>query len=494
MRLVVVGAEGRLGLQLLAGLRDDEYLGDMVSLVDQRAPAAVVRGVECRAVDLTGDLSEHFRFADAVLHAGGPVLDAAGGVAVQNYVANLQQVCDSVAKAGVTVLVCGCSAAAYRPARQAVDEVWPMRAAPTGWPLGPIVEVESLLEDFAADHPIVRVVRLRVGLVVGQPTTVPWATPPRRRWATALLGGRPLRVVPDLSDRSVQPVHIDDLRQAFRLALAGSVSGPFNIGGDSVDTAALARTFHARPVRIPLGIAARLSSIAERFGFLPSDLSGRLEMALESPPLDTGRARRDLGWEPRWSSGELLAAWRTIATSGGSPSGGSPEPGTDVSASTPPPDTDPWGLYELALEYFDRVVHSIEDDKWSAVMGDDGLTVLAAVSDAARSQYRIALLLQGVPADVAEVQIPDDPLGFHRADGWDLAAERLRLCLADPPVSSAQATHLRQRALDGISQIMTLGPRICGAIGSHPVPAPQLEVAIAERETDKSGWSGGASD
>ena len=58
-----------------------------------------------------------------------------------------------------------------------------------------------------------------------------------------------------------------------------------------------------------------------------------------------------------------------------------------------------------------------------------GLCVWELVVSVARAQYRIALAVRGYDDERIEAELPADPLGIARADGWDLAAERGVLAL-----------------------------------------------------------------
>ncbi|HEV2076075.1 MAG TPA: hypothetical protein VGR10_07525, partial [Thermoleophilaceae bacterium] len=83
-------------------------------------------------------------------------------------------------------------------------------------------------------------------------------------------------------------------------------NGAFNLAADPVlDPAELGRLLGARPVRVAPG-ALRAAVGATYSLRLQPTAAGWLDMALGVPIMDTSRARRELGWEPRRDAGEAL--------------------------------------------------------------------------------------------------------------------------------------------------------------------------------------------
>jgi len=53
------------------------------------------------------------------------------------------------------------------------------------------------------------------------------------------------------------------------------------------------------------------------------------------------------------------------------------------------------------------------------------------VSFVARKQYRTAMVLRGAAKGIIESQLPCDPLGVSRTDGWELAADIGRMAVEE---------------------------------------------------------------
>jgi hypothetical protein len=84
--------------------------------------------------------------------------------------------------------------------------------------------------------------------------------------------------------------------------------GAYNIAGDGeVTIADVARALGGRPVRVPATAASAASAAISRLPFVPSVVEW-LHVARTSVVMDTGKARRQLGWRPTHSSAETLAA------------------------------------------------------------------------------------------------------------------------------------------------------------------------------------------
>jgi UDP-glucose 4-epimerase len=124
-------------------------------------------------------------------------------------------------------------------------------------------------------------------------------------------------VVPRVKRLRTQAVHADDVGQAYRLAVAGDARGPFNLAAEPVlDAGVLAALLDARAVPVPAAVLKAGAAATWRLHLQPVS-PGWLDLALQSPLLDAGRARAELGWSPRRSATEtleeLLAGFREAA-------------------------------------------------------------------------------------------------------------------------------------------------------------------------------------
>lgn len=310
MRVVVVGATGNVGTSVLAALADEPRVESVLGLA-RRLPRLESPKVEWARADVTRDeLLPHFRGADCVVHLAWKIQPSRDGGALRaTNVDGSTRVFLAAAEAKVPSLVYASSVGAYSPGPKdrRVDETWPTDGIRSSFYSRHKAEVERILDRFEQDHPRLRVVRLRPGLIFKREA----ATGIRRLFAGPFLPGfllrpRLLPVVPDLPRLRFQGVHSLDVGQAARLAIVGEARGAFNVAAEPVlDPQELGRLLDARPVPVPEPLARAFTTLTWRLHLQPTP-PGWLDLALNVPLLDVTRAREELGWEPRHTAGEAL--------------------------------------------------------------------------------------------------------------------------------------------------------------------------------------------
>ena len=310
MRVVVLGATGNVGTSVLAALATEQRVESILGLA-RRVPRVDLPKVEWGRADVAySELEPLFRGADAVVHLAWLIQPSRDQELVRRVnVDGSARVFRAVAEAGVPALVYASSVGAYSPGPKdrRVDESWPVGGITTSFYSRHKAEVERLLDGFEQEHPEVRVVRLRPGLIFKRDA----ASGIRRLFAGPFLPSpllRPafLRFVPDLPGLRFQAVHSLDVGDAYRLALVEDVRGAFNVAAEPVlDAKRLAEVLDARPVRLPRDVARRAVDLAYRLRLQPSP-PGWLDLALGMPLLKTTRVRSELGWEPRHGADEAL--------------------------------------------------------------------------------------------------------------------------------------------------------------------------------------------
>jgi UDP-glucose 4-epimerase len=431
MRVIVIGASGRVGRAILRGVADHQEVTHVVSLTEESPEAPKLDGetpIEHRRVDLFDDLSDHFKFADAAVYGGWPISDVSVGLRKRQMEA-LSNVCQSIGGVGVRAFVYCSSAGAYAPAPpgRAVDETWPILESPPSAQLSQLARAERIVGCFEDHYPLIRVVRLRSGVIVypawDRPQTI------AGRILRRIYGPHWWRFVPDLGPYALQCVHVDDFVNALCLALTQSVSGPFNIAADPITSDLLAEVFAAKKIRLAPQHLQRILTLGSRLRLLSGAINWA-ELALRRQVLDTTRAQRDLHWPIEHPARSIVSDWVENSASGTDRAETKGEANiTNTSVENTAMDLG--FLYEQSLAYFGEKVHAVPDDKWGSSSGA-GLTVWQIVASIALDQYRVSLAAHGHGDDTIESQLPGDPLGIAPMDGWDLAAERGRLAVVPP--------------------------------------------------------------
>lgn len=319
MRVVVTGATGNVGSQLVPQLLDHPDVSSVVGIARRLSPSRDQR-VEWHALDVAEhDLRPVLAGADAVVHLAWllqPSHDPAQMRRVN--VDGTRRVIDALVAAGVPALVHASSVGAYSPGPKAprADESHPAQGIGSSPYSRHKARVEAMLDQLEAEHPERRVVRLRPAIVL-QPAA---ASALARYFLGPFLPQslvRPslLPVVPDVPGLAIQAVHAEDMARAYVLACTSPVVGAFNIAAEPVlDPSTLAALLGARTVPVPAALLRGLVESTWRLHVHPTD-PGWVDIALRTPLLDTTRARTVLGWTPAHDAGEaLLATLRAMGT------------------------------------------------------------------------------------------------------------------------------------------------------------------------------------
>ncbi len=216
----------------------------------------------------------------------------------------------AAAAAQVGTLVYASSVGAYAPGpkERRVGESWPTTGIRSSFYSRHKAEVERLFDRFEDEHPAMRVVRLRPGLIFKREA----ASGIRRLFAgpllpNALVHPRLIPVVPAHPRLVFQAVHSHDVGQAYRLALMNEEArGAFNIAAEPVlDPQELGRVLGARPVRVPRALLRGGAALSYRLRLQPSE-PGWVDMGLGVPVMDVSRAHSELGWSAQRSASDAL--------------------------------------------------------------------------------------------------------------------------------------------------------------------------------------------
>jgi UDP-glucose 4-epimerase len=312
VRVVITGASGNVGTSLLRKLALHGDVSEIVGLARRWTTLQMPKTTWVSADVVGSDLVSVFEGADVVVHlawAIQPSRDEAQLQAVN--VDGSARVFEAVARAGVPTLIYASSVGAYSPGPKdepGVDESWPTDGIPSSFYARHKAEVERLLDRFEREHPNVRCVRMRPGLIFKSQS----ATEQRRYFAgpllpTFLMHPRFIPLVPNTPRLRFQAVHADDVAQAYCLAIVDDAArGAYNVAAEPVlDPDRLAELLGARKVPVPAKLLRGAAAVSWRLRLQPSP-EGWVDMALAVPVMRTERIRTELGWEPRHTSGDAL--------------------------------------------------------------------------------------------------------------------------------------------------------------------------------------------
>jgi UDP-glucose 4-epimerase len=303
VRIAVTGATGNLGSALLRRLADEHTLVGLARRLPE--PGFGGEGTRWVAVDLTDDaclptLRETFAGADAVVHlAWGFQPSHDLGYLEELGVGGTRRVLEAVTAAGVPHLVHLSSMGAYAPKEddEPVDESWPTTGVPTSPYSRHKAAAERLLDEHEASGATTLVTRIRPG-IVGQRSA---GSALLRYGVPGWVPAKALDLLPILPlDRRMRipMVHADDVAAAIEQVLLRRVGGGFNLAAEpAITTERLAEALGARPVHVPSPVVRAAMAAAWRVHLQQVD-PGWLDLAFSLPMLDTGRARRELDWEP----------------------------------------------------------------------------------------------------------------------------------------------------------------------------------------------------
>jgi UDP-glucose 4-epimerase len=320
LTVAVTGPTGEIGLPLLAELEGNEAIGEVRGMA--RRPFDPAREGWRKVSYRRGDVLDRdslallFDGADVAVHLAFSIFGSREETRRVN-LAGSRNVFGAAIEAGVERLVYASSVAAYgfhADNPQPLTEDVPARGSEGFYYSAQKAELESTLEKLLVGSDVEPYV-FRPSIVAGPRatmlieqlvSTVRLGDPlPRLRRALRPLP-LPAPVLPD-PGVPIQLVHHDDVARALAAAIVGAgPPGTYNLAADgAIGIGDVARAIGWHAIRVP-GPAADLGIAVA--GHLDS-LASRLEwaVALGMPVLmDTTKARRELGWQPRFDAAETL--------------------------------------------------------------------------------------------------------------------------------------------------------------------------------------------
>jgi UDP-glucose 4-epimerase len=321
LTVAVTGPTGEIGGSLIDALEASDAVAAVCGMA--RRPfdpaAAGWRKATYQRGDILdrGHLAELFEGADVAVHLAFAIF----GDREETRRINLEgsrNVFEAAVEAGVERLVYASSVAAYgfHPENpQPLTEAVPALGSPGFYYSAQKAELEETLDEVLAgselDAYVFRpciVAGPRATMLVEQTVGAVRLGDPVPRLRRHVLGRLPLPA-PILPDAGVplQLVHHDDVAAALAAAVEGAGEpGAYNLAGDGeIGVADIAKALGWRSVRVPRPALGVGTSLAGRLSFINPQLEWAT--ALANPVvMDTAKARRELGWRPRFDAAETL--------------------------------------------------------------------------------------------------------------------------------------------------------------------------------------------
>jgi UDP-glucose 4-epimerase len=301
MKILVTGASSHLARALLPRLLDDPRIEKIVGLdrLIGRVTHPRYRHVlmDVRAAEIARIMDG----MDAVVHLAFVVMQRDLGRRRRDRDwmrdINVRGTLNVFAAAAPRVpRVIHCSSAAIydlaTPYKGAIPESHPRRALDGFGYAEDSIEIENWLDGYENEFPGVGVVRLRPHVIVGR-----HAQP----FLNSLVGSRFYLQLPEPQPLA-QIVHEADVAQAIHLALFSPARGAFNLApADSLSVKEAKSLLHRWPIALSTGSARAIFAGGWKFfrlGTDPAWLPGiRYNFVLHSR-----RARKELGWQPRFDT------------------------------------------------------------------------------------------------------------------------------------------------------------------------------------------------
>jgi nucleoside-diphosphate-sugar epimerase len=323
LTVAVTGPTGTFGFGLIPLLQADERIARIVGIA--RRPFDPAEHGWSKMTYRQGDvrdpatLREAFDAADVVVHLAFMITGTASRDTIRaiNVEGTLNAFGAAVATRA-TRFVYASSVAAYgfHPDNPiGMTEDWPTRPATRLFYAQEKAELEKLLCEQADANPTVALYLLRPPIVlgphaVGAKDALPAPLAAIAQNALGFAHRLPVPIPVPTPDLPMQFIHEQDVGQALlECVVADGPPGAYNIAGDGIVTAAdVVRELGFTPLTIPAAVAhhaARAAASVPLPSFAPPATEW-IEAASHPAIMDTTKAKRELGWRPKYTGLEAL--------------------------------------------------------------------------------------------------------------------------------------------------------------------------------------------
>jgi nucleoside-diphosphate-sugar epimerase len=327
MTVALTGPTGTFGFSLTPLLQADDRISRIVGIA--RRPFDPAEHGWTKMDYIQGDVREPetleraFAGSDVVVHLAFMITGTASRDAIRAInVDGTLNTFRAAASAGARRFVYASSVAAYGFHRDnpfGITEDWPARPAAHLFYAQEKAEVEAALSEESAAHREVDLYVLRPPIVlgphaIGAKQMLPRRLAPIARRLAGLVDRLPVALPVPAPGLPMQFIHEDDVAEALLLCITGAgPAGTYNITADGVLTAdEVARELGLAPVPVPAAVIQTAARAVASMPFAPP-VAEWAEAASHPPIMDASKAKRQLGWSPRYTSRDALRETLTRA-------------------------------------------------------------------------------------------------------------------------------------------------------------------------------------
>ncbi|PRY51250.1 nucleoside-diphosphate-sugar epimerase [Geodermatophilus tzadiensis] len=320
LKVAVTGASGNVGTALLRRLTAPGSGVDEVRGLARRQPpdTAPYDAVTWYQADLGETASEQaltnlLEDVDAVVHLAWALQPGRKPDELRKAnVDGTRRVMRAAVAAGVEHVVHMSSLGAYAAGggSRPVTEDWPTTGIPSSQYSRQKSEAERVVREVVGRKQDVTLTVVRPTLVL-QPEAASeigrYFLGPLLFGAARLVPGQVASLLPlPLPSLQVGFVHADDVADALTRMLDRRAPGPFNLSADpALDADGIARALGTRRIPVP-AVAVRTGLSAAFHAHVVPTEPGWLDLGLQSPVLNTARARTQLDWQPAHRGDDVL--------------------------------------------------------------------------------------------------------------------------------------------------------------------------------------------
>jgi len=323
LTVAVTGPTGTFGFGLVPLLQADPGVGRIVGIA-RRPFDPSVHGwskMEYRRGDVRDPdaLRDAFEDADVVVHLAFMITGTASRETIRAInVDGTLAAFAAASAAGAQRFIYASSVAAYgfHPDNPiGMTEDWPVRPAARLFYAQEKAELERLLGEQAEEHPGVGLYLLRPPIVlgphaVGAKDVLPAAVTAAAQRMLSLANRLRLPIPVPAPDLPMQFIHEDDVGQALlKCVAAEGPAGAYNIAAEGVLTVSdVLRELGLTPLPLPAALArgaAQAAALIPPLPFVPPAAEW-VEAATHPAIMDTTKAKRELGWHPKYTALEAL--------------------------------------------------------------------------------------------------------------------------------------------------------------------------------------------